>query len=139
MTIEFADPGFDWTAFIVVGYIVLVPLLVAGVAGIMYRLRSNHRSNADFVAYTCLWVAAGLAALGASVAGVTASGVYSDAKQANLYEALDKAGFEQISITYERGETPRMTGLLNGEPFVGTIEDLEYPNDYTYKVTELTP
>lgn len=141
MTIEFADPGYDPTLLFIGLAIMGLPLLVALIAGLTFFGRSRSHSNADVVSYWSLAVAALFALFFvAGMGGGGGSSTYQDRVQESLYGALEEAGFTQIEIVdSESSEDPeRMTGLLNGKPFVGTITNLDYPKDYTYKVSALT-
>lgn len=141
MTIEFADPGYDPTLLFIGLAIMGLPLLVALIAGIAYFARSTVDSDADVTANWALLVAAVFAVFFVGgMGGAGGANVYHDRVQESLYETLDEAGFTQIEIVESEssGDPERMTGLLNGKPFVGTITNLNYPKDYTYKVSALT-
>ena len=141
MTIEFADPGYDPTLLFIGLAITGLPLLVALIAGLTYFGRYRSHSNADVVSYWSLAVSALFAIFFvAGMGGGGGSSTYDTRVQESLYEALEEVGFTQIEIddTDNGGGPERMTGLLDGEPFVGTIADLGYPKDYTYKVSTLS-
>ena len=141
MTIEFADPGYDPTLLYIGIGITCIPLVVALIAFIAYFARVQRHSYADTVGYIFLVVAAVFSFI--FIGGMGGAGGnfnYQDRVRESLYEALDDAGFSQIEIaeTDNDGGPERITGLLDGEPFIGMVSNLDYPKDYTYKVSPLS-
>lgn len=135
MIIEFKDPGYDWTTLIVIGCILGVILLVAGAFELLYRYR-GERSNAGLIAQITLLVAAGWLVLGGMVGSIVAQAIYFGERDKGLYRALEAEGFEGIRIEQIDYAPDGFSALLDGEPFSGTIEKLDYPEDYTYIVVE---
>lgn len=138
MIIEFKDPGMDFTAVFVTLGILGAILLFSGFFALLYVLR-GYRSNADAVAGIALIVAAFFAVGGVTLGGfMPASLMYGEKVDQALYEELRDAGFSGIQIDYGgKGEDDILTGYLDGEEFKGVFENLYYPKDYTYKITEL--
>lgn len=137
MIIEFKDPGYDWTAPLITIGIFGVILLVAAFFGLLYH-RRGRRSNADYVAYWTLGVAAVWLGFGVGLGGfLTATNIWADQVEVAKYEALREAGLTGIQIEVIRYEADTITGYLDGDEFVGTIEDLYYPKDHAYKITEM--
>lgn len=138
MIIEFKDPGMDFTPVFVTLGILGVILLVSAFFAILYALR-GYRSDADIVARIALIVAAFWAVGGVSLCGfMPASIMYNEKVDQALYAELREQGFTGIQIEEgDKGEDDILTAYLDDEEFKGIIENLDYPTDYTYKITEL--
>lgn len=136
MTIKFADPGWDWLAFGVVGIILASVLVLAGIFEVAYRFRSQHDSPLGNVALGFFLGSLVVAVVGFGTAPMFASSAYDTEVKGLLYEELEKVGFDAIYLTpgEERGDPNVLTGTYKGEKIVGTVLDLKYPIDHAYLV-----
>lgn len=147
MTIEFADPGITPVPLLITGGIVAFFLLIVLAGVIAYFARSTKDADGPYVTMSI----GGIGAFAAALIGMLCVGLpmtlggYETAKDRLIYEEMEKLGFEQIVLEEgEWGETKDgvdyvfrpVYALYNGEEFTGELRDLNYPQDYTYSITE---
>lgn len=137
MTIEFADPGVDWTALIVTGSGLVLLLLAAAVFGALYALR-GFRSGAGTVAQVLLVLAGFYAAFGVLLAGgLTTVSVYEDRVRWATTDALEAVGFSHIDYETSSGYGGTFTASREGDYFRGHLIDLEPAEGHAFQVVEI--
>jgi hypothetical protein len=130
-TITITDPGWDWvfTAWIVAlpaaGLLVVITLLALSFILPGRSRRKALRGGASAIGFITLI----LGAFAFLLIAMIGSDIYEDRIYALQTEALEDAGFEKVTLTYDR-----FTASMEGDYFSGVLVETD---TLTYQIVEI--